>query len=219
MTDLRGDGSACSVAHWAGMAHLPVDLLVEPDQEPVDGWLNATPREAVRPERMRDGAVIVAGWGERAWRTPLMINGIALAVRPPEIGVDHGDTAPAEWVARAHAVLAHHLSQDLDEAMRASLVNQVLALPIDDFRRQHRSLGLLLGAHRTLRRCARRVLLQNVANHHLGASGPPHSAPTWQVLARLTRTPTTRLAGNTSRGVLIHDSQAQCPTARRWTDG
>lgn len=202
----------------AAMAHLPVDVLVDPDTDVQDDWLRATLRDAVRPERLRHASTVVAGWGDQAWRASIRAAGDDYEVTRP---AKDAAWAPSrgEWSDRVHRVLDDFLPPGVDAETRLVLVRQVLELPLRDLEEQDRLLRLLLAAHRTLRRSARRVLLQAVANYQLGVTVPPETLPAWQFLARLTRTPSARLAGATSRAVLVHDARPQCPTARRWADG
>jgi len=202
------------------MASLPVDILADPGTAHADGLISSSHREVVRPERVRRGGPVVAGWGERAWRTQLRTEGVNLAVGPPpEAHEMTQSVSPTAWRSRAQQILEDHWARGTDEATRARVIDALLELPTRDLRRESRSLRVLLGSHRALRRAARRVLLQSVAQHHLEAHAAPHTLPTWQVLARFTRTPAAALAGQTSRGVLLHDLHPQCPTARRWSDG
>lgn len=203
----------------AQMASLPVDILADPDDVGAEGWLNSSQRDVIRPERLRSGGAVVAGWGDRAWRTRVMQAGSELFVGPPEPAEVPAMASNAAWHDHAREVLDGHWADGTDEATRARLVSELLALPLRDFRREARALRHLLGAHRSLRRAARRVLLQAVAQHHLGDRRAPHTIATWQVLARLTRTPAAHLSGQSHRPALLHDLNPQCPTARRWSDG
>lgn len=203
----------------ARMASLPVDILADPDAVDDGGSIPLHDRDVVRPERLASSRSVVVGWGERAWRATLVRSDAGISLSPPEPEELTWAPSPAEWHSRAHKVLDGHWARGTDDATQARLIAQLLELPLHDLRRESRSLRLLLSAHRSLRHAARRVLLQTVAQHHLGVEAPPHTIAVWHVLARLTRTPAARLAGATQRGVLRHDLQPQCPTARRLSDG
>lgn len=195
-------------------AILPVDILADPDSPLGGAVIETRIEDAVRPERVRDGATVVAGWADRAWRSRASISGSVVTLRPPRPAQPEPNLK--QWLEGAHRVMAETLPNAVDASTREVIARQILAPPMRYIEAQSRALALLLGAHQTLRWCARRVLLQTVAAQHLGTEVPPHMSAPWHLLARLTRTPATRLAGRTTRGVLIHDASPRCPTARQW---
>lgn len=194
-------------------AALPVDIIADPISSAGTAAVETRLQDAVRPERMRDGAFIVAGWGDDAWRSRARIIGEVVTVRAPKLAIREAQFQ--QWLEHAQRIMAETLPNAVDATTREALARNILAPPIRFAESQDRLLRLILGSHRTLRRCARRVLLQTVAESQLGLPTEPSRSPTWHFLARLTRTPAERLAGSTSEAVLTHDATPQCPTARR----
>jgi hypothetical protein len=137
---------------------------------------------------------------------------------PRRIADDPSREPTDEWIRQARHAIAEVLPGLVDDATRDALIARMLQLPRQERAEMVRSARRLVGGYNTLRWSARRVLLQAVAEERLGRQRKPSRSPTWQVLARLTRTPARRLTGDVGRGVLLHDALPQCPTARAWVD-
>lgn len=212
-------------------ASLPLDVMADPDDLDESGlrvWTRSA--EAISYRRLRDGARLVAGWGETAWRTTLNVvpettdsdlgvpqdRSTAWSLMPPTEAVSTSlETRLREWHQHTRATLAEVIPNAIDAATRSELVERILAPPIDHARAQDRALRRLLAAHRTLRWAARRVVFSTVATLSLHRPLAPAQVPSWRFLAFIARIPYGRLTPELLAGHLAeHDAGPQCPTAK-----
>ena len=107
-----------------------------------------------------------------------------------------------QWFEPAHRVMAELLPNAVDASTRQALAERILAPPTQHIQAQNRALERLLGAHRTLRWSARRVLLSAIPRLSQTLTGSTGTSPRMQhrTLALLAHSPLRATHDNADAG-------------------